>query len=148
MFRGIFSAIGTFASAWMWYIIGALCLVIGAQWTVHKITMGLIRAELKSTQEQVGQLTTLSAARQVQINSLLAGLKTQNKAVEDLVAAGVARTDAAMQAIAREKANTAKWKGKYTDILTAPKPSEDDCKALGITLDRYIEVRQQEEATL
>lgn len=138
--------IKTFVGGQFWWIILVLLIALGSLFTYHKITFGLLSTSYEESQRKVGELQTEVSSKTAQITKLSDSLATQNKAVEDLISAGVARTDAANKAIASEKAQAAKWKAKYTEILNAPPPSEDDCKALGITLDQYILTRQQEQA--
>ena len=109
-------------------------------WTVTT----MLKSELREARESVGELTVAKASLETQKMQLTATIDKQNKSIEDLIKAQADASARAEAAIKKAKADVAKWKKQYDDLMNAPKPAEDDCKAFSIQLERYIDLRKKE----
>jgi hypothetical protein len=136
-----------FLSGYVWWVVLVMLIALGGLFTYHKVVTGLLGKELATAQTTVGQLRSSVAAKETQIQALTDTVAQQNKAIEGMVEAGRQASMAANKAIAAAKARAAKWEVEYRLILTAPPMSEDDCKALGITMEEYMLMRQREAET-
>ena len=136
-----------FLSGYVWWVVLVMLIALGGLFTYHTVVTGLLGKELSTAQTTVGQLRASVASKEAQIKALTDTVAQQNKAIEGMVEAGRQASMAANKAIAAAKARAAKWEVEYRRILTAPPMSEDDCKALGITMEEYMLMRQREAET-
>lgn len=111
----------------------------------HKSVVGLLKGQIKTlTTENVG-LTQDNAVLKANQLTLSNSLDKQSKNVLKWSKDQDEATAAANAAIAKAQTKAAAWKKKYDAILNSPKPDADDCKALNMKMDQYIEVRKQED---
>lgn len=109
-------------------------------WTVTT----MLEERIETLQEESGKLTVEVAQLETQREQLTAALDKQNRAVQALITAQEEASARATAAVAKAKAESAKWKKQYEAIINAPKPDPDDCVAFAMKLDQYITVRKQE----
>lgn len=135
------------------YIMGALLAALLGLGGWHWIQTKSLEADLATAQADVttkaARIVVLEAdlKRATDTNAKLANaVDAQNAKIDALIASALARGKAADAAIAKAKADAAKWKVKYDDIFGRTAPDGNECTSLKLRLDGYIIERRTEES--
>jgi hypothetical protein len=109
-------------------------------WAYYGIQTYAFEKQVTSLQEEKGRLITENSSMKTQIVNLKDAALQQNKAIDELVSAQVARENAAALELAKAKQFGETWRKKFDNVLSAP-ASVDQCKSLNERIDQYIELR-------
>lgn len=114
---------------------------------MQKVEIAYLKRQLGEAHARIGSLQVESASKEAQVQALVRQVADQNLAVDQLIAAGEARSKAAQAAIKKAQIEAKRWQGKYSDLLNAPPSSADECQSLSKTIDAYIELRRQQRGS-
>lgn len=125
-------------------IVGLVIALIGGA-AFHFIKVGLLESSLATSQEKVGKLTSENATLRAANKDMADKIDVQNREIARLKDSARIASDQAEKDLAKVRAESQKWRTRYNEILNAPTPTGDSCKAASDTLSRYRVIRDAEK---
>lgn len=134
------------------YLIAGLCVMIVAAGIYHVARVSYLNGQIERKDGQIENLrasvSSLESSLKLTVDAnkkLTASIDLQNRTVEAIKKEAEERQAAADKALAKARAEAAKWKKKYDNVLDQPPVNpQDHCYSLSQRLDQYIQLRHSE----